>query len=51
MVGASPLWIQQPEAPWRWDRRTTRSTEYSLRIDVTEAAGARPVLAARGFYY
>lgn len=51
MVGSSPLWIQRPDTPWRWDRRTTRSTEYSLRIDVTEAAGDRPVLAARGFYY
>lgn len=51
MVGTSPLWSQQPDTPWRWDRRTTRSAEYSLRIDVTEAPGDRPVLAARGFYY
>ena len=51
MVGTSPLWVQQAETPWRWERRTARSTEYSLRIDVTEAPGDRPVLAARGFYY
>ena len=51
MVGASPLWVQHSGAPWRWERRTTRSTEYSLHIDVTEAPGDRPVLAARGFYY
>ena len=51
MVGRSPLWLQQPETPWRWDRITTRSQEYSLRIDVTQAPGERPVLAARGFYY
>lgn len=51
MVGASPLWVQPSDAPWRWDRRTTRSTEYALRIDVTEAPDGPPVLAARGFYY
>ncbi|MCS6622890.1 hypothetical protein N0B44_08215 [Roseibacterium beibuensis] len=51
MVGRSPLWSQQPDTPWRWDRRTTRSTEYALRIDVTEEPGQRPVLAARGLYY
>jgi hypothetical protein len=51
MVGGSPLWAQQPDSPWRWDRRTTRSQEYALRIDVTEAPGQRPVLAARGVYY
>ena len=51
MVGTSPLWIQQPEAPWRWDRRTTRSHQYALRIDVTEAPGERAVLAARALYF
>ena len=51
MVGTSPLWAQQPETPWRWDRRTTRSHEYALRIDVTQAPGERPVLAARGVYF
>jgi len=51
MVGRSPLWDQQPDTPWRWDRRTSRSAEFSLRIDVTETPGERPVLAARGFYY
>lgn len=51
LVGGSPLWSQDPGTPWRWDRRTTRSSEYALRIDVTEAPGQRPVLAARGFYY
>lgn len=51
MVGTSPLWTQQSETPWRWDRRTTRSHEYSLRIDVTQEPGERPVLAARGVYF
>lgn len=51
MVGGSPLWAEQPATPWRWDRRTTRSSEYALRIDVTEVPGQRPVLAARGVYY
>lgn len=51
MVGRSPLWTQQAGAPWRWDRRTARSREYALRIDVTETPGEQPVLAARGFYF
>lgn len=51
IVGGSPLWAQHPDAPWRWERRTTRSHEYALRIDVTEVPGDRPVLAARGVYY
>ena len=51
MVGTSPLWTQQPDTPWRWDRRTTRAREYALRIDVTQAPGERPVLAARGVYF
>lgn len=51
IVGGSPLWTQQPETPWRWERRTTRPHEYALSIDVTEAPGQRPVLAARGVYY
>lgn len=51
MVGTSPLWMPRPDTPWRWDRRTTRSHEYSLRIEVTEAPGERPVLAARGRYF
>jgi hypothetical protein len=51
MVGRSPLWTQQPDTPWRWDRRTVRSQEYALRIDVTETPGEQPVLAARGFYF
>lgn len=51
IIGGSPLWSQPPDAPWRWERRTTRPHEYALRIDVTEAPGNRPVLAARGVYY
>jgi hypothetical protein len=51
MVGRSPLWFQPDDSPWRWDRRTARSNEYALRIDVTEVPGERPVLAARGIYY
>lgn len=51
IVGTSALWIQQPDTPWRWDRRTTRSHEYALRIEVTQASGERPVLAARGIYF
>ena len=51
VVGRSPLWSQQPDTPWRWSRLTTRSAEFALRIDVTEAPGERPVLAARGLYY
>jgi len=51
MVGGSPLWTQQPDTPWRWDRLTARSNEYALRIEVTEVPGERPVLAARGLYF
>lgn len=51
LVGRSPNWSHNPQAPWRWERRTARPEEYALRLDVTEVPGERPVLAARGFYY
>lgn len=51
VVRGSPLWTQAADEPWRWDRRTNRPDEFALRIDVTQAADARPVLAARGSYY
>lgn len=47
----NPLWSQRDETPWRWDRRTRQPTETAIRLDVTEARGQRPVLAARGSYY
>lgn len=51
IVGSNPLWSQPADRPWRWERRTARPEETALRIDVTEAPGERPVLAARGTYY
>ena len=51
IVGDNPRWSRPPDTPWRWDRRTSRPDEVAIRIDVTEAPGERPVLAARGLYY
>lgn len=51
VVGRNENWAQNPDTPWRWDRRTARPGEYTLRLDVTEVAGERPVLTARGHYY
>jgi hypothetical protein len=51
VVGRSPHWSQASDAPWRWDRRTERSGEYALRIEVTQEPERQPVLAARGLYY
>lgn len=51
VLGGNPLWSQPTDQPGRWDRRTARPQEYALSIDVTEAPGDRPVLAARGSYY
>lgn len=46
----SPLWTQG-ETEGRWDRRSSDPEFYSVRIDVTETPGQRPVLAATGSYY
>lgn len=51
MVGNHVQWSRNETDPWRWDRRMSRPEQSALRIDVTEEAGRRPVLAARGFYY
>jgi len=51
IVQDNPRWSRPADAPWRWDRRTSRPDEIAIRIDVTETPGERPVLAARGFYY
>lgn len=47
---ASPLWSQSEEEG-RWDRKTSDPEFYTVRVDVTETPGERPVLAATGSYY
>lgn len=47
---ASPLWAPG-EGEGHWDRRTSDPEFYTVRVDVTEEPGRRPVLTATGSYY